>query len=134
MIPLSSLPLCLPTLSQTWNVHFGCHSDSQCPMLQLTLPHPTKLRRKTKSQKSSDQIINNPQVLDPKERPIRTLTPEKDDKPFIQGDPTAQVTSLLLATDENVLVITRSNDLKENLNSKSCPELRCLPSSRSRVC
>ena len=30
-------------------------------------------------------------MLDPKERPIRTLTPEKDDKPFIQGDPTAQV-------------------------------------------
>ena len=35
--------------------------------------------------------LKNPQVLDPKERPIRTLTPEKDDKPFIQGDPTAQV-------------------------------------------
>ena len=31
------------------------------------------------------------QVLDPKERPIRTLTPEKEGTSFIQGDPTAQV-------------------------------------------
>jgi len=74
------------------------------------------------------------EVLDPKDRSIRTLTPEQEGNKFITGDPTAQsyVVSLpgdLQCLDCSIRLVRQASEWGKNYKFWSCADVDILPSS-----
>jgi len=72
------------------------------------------------------------EVLDPKDRPIRTLTPEQDGDKFISGDPTAQHYEVALPADLkcidcSIRLVRQASEWGGRYQFWSCADVDILP-------